>query len=111
MVTAAEGAANEYHVRPVSGPAILINIAVQNNTQGNTLWSAAILKESIEMGNLAPTAPAITLFHWEAQRGADRDIIWEGRRYIPIGWKLVISATNNLVAADQLYIHGGYEAV
>jgi len=101
VITAGEVVAGLYESYPLQGPCDLVNIVV-NSTNVNTYFDAVISK----IGSSANLA--LTLFQNEYQRAASTDIIWEGRRYLPLGWTLIIRVYG-IVAGDILSIHGAYE--
>lgn len=80
----------------------LINIVCNNVT---TQCEIDCLIKAPDM----PVEQGMALFHKELQRDADHDIIWEGRQFMPWGWKLIVRFASGIVAADDVRVHGAYE--
>lgn len=101
-VTAAEAAADEVKREVQQGPKFIVLINAQNADQVSK-WDFVIHKKG------QSTERAMSLVQKGQQRDAAEDVIWEGSRYLPIGWVLTLIASETVTAGDELRIHGGYE--
>lgn len=53
-------------------------------------------------------ADGITLAQHAKQRAANKDVIWEGKEWLPKGWRLSVVCIGTLTVGDNLVVRAGY---
>lgn len=102
VITAADVAAGNKTFIYKFSECLLTNF-VMNNQARSSLFDLVLVSPG------GSQSASITLIQLESSKGATYDIIWEGERYIPPYWSVRVIVQQNIVAGDQIQIHGGYD--